>query len=166
MSVTEGTGSQKITPFLWFNGNVEEAVNFYTSVFKDSKVIFMHHLPGETPGVKGKALTGTIMLNGMEFMLLDGGPMYTFNPSVSFFVHCKTQEEVDYYWGALLANGGRESRCGWLQDQFGLSWQIIPDALGQLMGDPDRKKAGAVMNAMMGMVKIDVAALQKAYDEA
>ncbi len=155
---------QKITPFLWFNNNAEEAIHFYTSVFKDSKVVSVNHLPGEAPGLKGPVITGTIELAGQQFMVLNGGPMFTFTEAVSLFVNCETQEEVDYLWNKLT-DGGQESRCGWLKDKFGLSWQIIPSALGKLMGDQNRKKAQNVMKAMMQMKKIIVADLQKAYDE-
>ncbi|MDF2431116.1 MAG: hypothetical protein JWP44_747 [Mucilaginibacter sp.] len=157
------TSPQKITPFLWFNGKVEEAVNFYTSVFKDSQILNIRHLPGETPGVKGKAQTAVFTLYGTEFMILDGGPMFTPSPAISFFVKCETQEEVDHYW-EKLSEGGQTNRCGWLTDKYGISWQIIPNALGRLMGDPDPVKAKNVMNAMMTMTKIDIAGLEKAYD--
>lgn len=155
---------QKITPFLWFNDNAEEAMNFYTSIFKNAKVKNASHYPEGFPGVMGgKLMTATFELEGQEFMVLNGGPMYQFTEAISFFVKCRDQEEVDHFWNALLADGGQESRCGWLKDKYGLSWQIIPDALGRLMGDSDRAKAGRVMNAMMQMVKIDVAKLEEAY---
>lgn len=143
---------------------MEEAINFYISVFGSGKIINIHHLPGEDPGTKGKALTATFELGGQQFMALDGGPMYQFTEAISLFVHCETQEEVDSLWNQLTANGGKESRCGWLKDKFGLSWQIIPNALGKLMGSPDREKAKRVMDAMMQMRKIDIATLQKAHD--
>ena len=156
---------QKITPFLWFDDNAEEAMNFYTSVFKNATIKNANHYPEGFPGaLGGKLMTATIELEGQEFMLLNAGPMFTFNESVSFFVKCETQEEVDYYWTALTADGGQESRCGWLKDKFGLSWQIIPNALGRLMGDPDREKANRVMQAMMQMGKIEIDKLQAAYD--
>ena len=155
-----GSG-QKITPFLWSNGRVDEALEFYTSVFHDSEVVSVFHLPGETPGVKGKAMTAVFRLNGLEFMILDGGPMYTPTPAISFFVKCETQEEVDHYW-EKLAEGGKHSRCGWLDDKFGISWQIVPNALGKLMGSPDRAKAGRVMQAMMQMDKLDISKLEEA----
>ena len=154
---------QKITPFLWFDGNVEEAVNFYTSVFKNSKVLNVHQLPGDVPGAKGKVMTATFELEGMKFMALDGGPQFKFTPAISLFVDCKDQEEVDDLWNKL-SEGGRPDRCGWLQDKYGLSWQIIPKALGELMGGPDRVKANRVMQAMLKMSKLIVADLQKAYD--
>lgn len=156
--------SQKITPFLWFNGNVEEAVNFYISVFENSKVVNMNYLPAEVPGRKGKVVSATFELNGMQFMALDGGPTYSFTPAISFFVHCQTQEEVDRYW-EKLTEGGEAVRCGWLRDKYGVSWQIVPDILGKVLGGPDRAKAGNAMKAMMQMVKLDIAGLQKAYNE-
>lgn len=162
-SVLAADSGQKITPFLWFNGNVGEAVQYYTSIFKNGKILNQFSLPGDVPGHAGKVLTATISLNGVEFMLLDGGPQYTFSPAVSFFVHCETQDDVDDLWDKLTANGGEESRCGWLKDKYGLSWQIIPNALGRLMGDPDRAKAGRVMQAMMQMGKIIIKDLEEAY---
>jgi predicted 3-demethylubiquinone-9 3-methyltransferase (glyoxalase superfamily) len=156
--------SQKITPFLWFNNNMEEAINFYISVFGNGKIVNIFHLPGEDPDTKGKALTATFQLGGQQFMALDGGPRYQFTEAISLFVHCETQAEVDSLWNQLTADGGQESRCGWLKDRFGLSWQIIPTALGQLMGSPDRIKAKRVMDAMLQMSKIDIATLQKAHD--
>jgi len=155
--------SQKITPFLWFDGNVGEAVEYYTTIFKDGKIVNQFSLPGDVPGHNEKVLTATISLNGVEFMLLDGGPQYHFTPAVSFFVHCETQEEVDDLWDKLTVNGGEESRCGWLVDKYGLSWQIIPNALGRLMADPDRAKAGRVMQAMMQMGKIIIKDLEAAH---
>jgi len=165
-SATSGNTSQKITPFLWFDGKVEEAVNFYTSVFEDSEIVSLNRLPAETPGSNGKIMMSTIRLNGLEFILLDGGPMFKFTEAVSFFVHCETQEEVDRLWYSLTTDGGEESQCGWLKDKYGLSWQIIPNALGQLMGDPNRVKAGNVVKAMLQMKKIDIAGLKAAYDQA
>jgi predicted 3-demethylubiquinone-9 3-methyltransferase (glyoxalase superfamily) len=155
---------QQITPFLWFNGNVEEAVNFYTAVFEDSKIVSMNYLPGEVPGRKGKVVSATFELNGMQFMALNGGPLYSFTPAISFFVHCGTQEEVDRYWEKLTV-GGETMRCGWLKDKYGISWQIVPGILGKLLGGPNPAKAGNAMKAMMQMIKLDIAALQKAYDE-
>lgn len=154
---------QQITPFLWFNGRVDEAINFYTTVFNNAQLVDSHYLPGETPGVKGKALTATLRLNGVEFMLLDGGPMFSFTPAISFFVKCETQEEVDHYW-EKLAEGGSTNQCGWLTDKFGVTWQIVPNALGRLMGDANRVKAKNVMNAMMKMHKLIISDLQAAYD--
>ena len=148
---------QKITPFLWFNGNLEEALHFYTSIFSNSEIRNVQRMGG-------KVFTATFYLEGQEFMGLDGGPMYSFTPAVSFFVKCKTQEEVDRLWEQLLAGGGKEDRCGWLRDKFGVSWQIIPDALGELMWGTEPAASKRVMDAMMGMVKIDIKGLQAAYD--
>lgn len=150
---------QKIAPFLWFNGNVAEAIDLYTSVFKNSKTIFASR-------VGDKVMTAKIQLEGVDFMLLDGGPMYTFTPSISFFVNCETQEEVDDLWAKLIANGGKPDRCGWLKDKFGVSWQIIPTTLGKLMNDPDPVKSRNVVNAMLQMDKIDIQKLKDAYTQS
>jgi len=155
---------QKITPYLWFDNQAEEAVNFYTSIFKDSKILSMSRLPAEAPGQSGPVITATFQIEGQTFMALNGGPMYRFAEAVSFFVSCQTQEEVDYYWDRLL-EGGEAQMCGWLKDKYGLSWQIIPQALMQLMGDPDPEKARRVMEAMLKMVKIDIAGLKQAYEQ-
>ncbi|WP_259071084.1 VOC family protein [Mucilaginibacter sp. X4EP1] len=157
--------TQMITPFLWFDGKVEEAINFYISVFPNSEIVNTHRLPGNSPGEAGKILTGTFRLNGVEFMVLDGGPMFTFNESISFFVKCETQQEVDHLWNALATDGGQEGRCGWLKDKYGVSWQIVPNALGRLLGDPNPQKAQNVMQAMMRMGKIIIAELQAAHDK-
>lgn len=149
---------QKITPFLWFDGQVEQAMNFYTEVFKDSKIT------QAVKGPDGKIMTATFILEGQEFMALNAGPMFKFNEAVSFFVKCKDQQEVDYYWEKLTADGGQESMCGWLKDKFGLSWQIIPNALGELMFTSDPEKSQRVMQAMMKMNKIIVADLEAAYN--
>lgn len=156
---------QKITPFLWFDDNAGEAMEFYTSVFKNAKIKSRNLYPEGFPGVlAGKLMTGTFEVEGQEIMVLNAGPMFKFNEAISFFVNCETQEEVDYYWNALIADGGEESQCGWLKDKFGLSWQIIPEALGRLLGDKDREKAGRAMQAMMQMRKIDISRLQSAFD--
>jgi len=160
----ERTEMQKITPYLWFENQAEEAVNFYTSIFKDSKILNMSRLPSEAPGQAGPVITATFQIEGQTFMALNGGPMYKFTEAVSFFVSCQTQEEVDYYWDRLL-EGGEAQMCGWLKDKYGLSWQIIPEALMQLMGDPDPEKARRVMEAMLKIVKIDIAGLKQAYDQ-
>jgi predicted 3-demethylubiquinone-9 3-methyltransferase (glyoxalase superfamily) len=151
---------QKITPFLWFDGNVKEALDFYTSVFKNSRIVNMHQLDGPD----GKITTATFQLEGVEFMILDGGTHFKFSEATSFFVKCKTQDEVDDLWDKLTKDGGEESMCGWLKDKFGVSWQIIPEDMGKLMGDPDPAKAKNVMNAMMKMRKLDLRVLQEAYD--
>lgn len=147
---------QKITPFLWFDNNAEEAMNFYLSVFKNSKKISV------MPGLGGTVMGVAFEIEGTEFKGLNGGPMFKFNESVSFFVNAETQEDIDYYWERLTADGGQESMCGWLKDKFGLSWQIVPPALGELLSHPDREKAGRVMQAMMQMKKIIIADLQNA----
>ncbi len=148
---------QKITPFLWFDGNAEDALNFYTSVFKTAKVKSVSRR-----GDSG-VVSATIELEGHDFMLLNGGPHFKFTPAISFFVNCTTQEEVDDLWEKLSADGGEKSRCGWLKDKFGVSWQIIPSALGELMSDKDPAKADRVMQAMMKMGKIDIQALRDAH---
>jgi predicted 3-demethylubiquinone-9 3-methyltransferase (glyoxalase superfamily) len=144
----------RITPFLWFDGNAEEAMNFYVSVFPNAKVLSV------------SPMTVSFELEGQRFYGLNGGPTYRFTEAVSFFVDCETQQEVDTFWSKLTAGGGQPGQCGWLKDRFGLSWQIVPRALGRLLGDPDRAKAGRVMQAMLTMGKIDLAALQRAYDQA
>ena len=148
---------QKINPFLWFDDNAEEAMNFYVSIFADARIV------STVPGPDGKLMGGTFVLKGQEMMVLNGGPMYSFTPAISLFVKCETQQEVDYYW-QKLTEGGCEDACGWLKDKFGLSWQIIPNALGELLGAPDREKAGRALQAMLQMKKIDIAALQEAFD--
>jgi len=153
---------QKITPFLWFDGNAEEAMNFYVSIFKNSRIVNVKRYGDVGPGPKGSVMTGTFQLEGQEFYALNGGPLFTFSQAISFFVNCETQREVDELWEKLSA-GGEIQQCGWLKDKFGLSWQIIPSALGEMMGDKDPEKAGRVMNAMLQMKKIDLEALKHAY---
>jgi predicted 3-demethylubiquinone-9 3-methyltransferase (glyoxalase superfamily) len=155
--------SQKIVTFLWFNDQAEEATNYYVSLFKNSKIKGVRRFGEAGPGPKGSVMSVTFELEGQEFYALNGGPHFHFTPAISLFVNCETQEEVDNLWDKL-SEGGRKDRCGWLTDKFGLTWQIIPTALGRLMGDPDPQKAGRVMKAMLQMNKIDVAPLQKAYD--
>ncbi len=154
---------QKITPFLWFDNNAEEAVNFYTLIFENSKIGQVRRYGEAGPGPKGSVMTATFQIEGQEFMALNGGPAFKFSPAISFFVNCETQEEVDQLWEKLSA-GGETIQCGWLKDKFGVTWQIIPKALGELMGDRDPQKSQRVMQAMMKMVKIDVAALKRAYE--
>jgi predicted 3-demethylubiquinone-9 3-methyltransferase (glyoxalase superfamily) len=154
---------KQITPFLWFDNQAEEAMHFYTSIFKNSKVGTVSRFPEGAPGPAGKVMSATFQLEGQEFMALNGGPLFKFTEAISFFVNCETQEEVDELWAKLSA-GGKESQCGWLKDKFGLSWQIIPSALGKMLGDKDREKAKRVMQAMLKMKKIDIAGLQRAYD--
>jgi predicted 3-demethylubiquinone-9 3-methyltransferase (glyoxalase superfamily) len=153
---------QKITPFLWFDSKAEEAMNFYVSVFKNSKVVGVSRYGDAGPGPKGSVMTATFELEGQRFIALNGGPTFTFTPAISLFVNCETQQEVDDLWAKLSA-GGREDRCGWLQDKYGLSWQIIPSTLMDLMQDKDPEKSKRVMQAMLQMVKIDIAGLKKAY---
>jgi predicted 3-demethylubiquinone-9 3-methyltransferase (glyoxalase superfamily) len=154
---------QKITPFLWFNDQAEEAMKFYTSVFKDSKIGKVSRYGDAGPGPKGSVMVGTFEIAGQQFMALNGGPHYSFTPAVSFVVNCESQEEVDYYWSKLV-EGGKEVQCGWLTDKFGLSWQITPTALSELLSDPDPVKSQRVMKAMMGMVKIDIEGLRRAHE--
>lgn len=149
---------QTITPFLWFDGTAEEAMKFYVSIFKNSRIV------GTSPGPDGKIMTGTFQLEGQQFMALNGGPQFKFTEAISLFVTCETQAEVDELWSKLTAGGGAESQCGWLKDRFGVSWQIIPSTLGKLLGDKDRVKAHRAMQAMLQMRKIDIAKLQKAFD--
>ncbi len=156
---------QKITPFLWFDMQAEEAVNFYVSLFQDSKIVSIKRYGNEVPGMEGKVLTAVFELNGQQFMALDGGPMFKFTEAFSMFVDCEDQAEVDRLWEKLTADGGEESQCGWLKDKYGLSWQIIPRELMQLMSDPDPAKAGRVMQCMLQMRKIDVAKLREAYEQ-
>jgi predicted 3-demethylubiquinone-9 3-methyltransferase (glyoxalase superfamily) len=154
---------KKITPFLWFDNNVGEAIDFYTSIFKDSKVMHVTRYGDAGPGPKGSVMTATFELEGQKFMALNGGPHFKFTEAISFFVNCETQAEVDEYWEKLSA-GGKTSQCGWLKDKFGLSWQIVPEILGQLLSDPDPKKSQSVMQAMLKMTKLDIAALKQAAD--
>jgi predicted 3-demethylubiquinone-9 3-methyltransferase (glyoxalase superfamily) len=154
---------QKITPFLWFDGTAEEAMNFYVSVFKSSKVGKVTRYGEGAPAPKGTVMSATFQLEGQEFFALNGGPMYSFTPAISFFVNCETQQEVDELWDKLSA-GGEQQRCGWLKDKYGVSWQIIPSLLGTLLGDKDAAKAQRVMQAMLQMNKIDIKGLQQAAD--
>jgi predicted 3-demethylubiquinone-9 3-methyltransferase (glyoxalase superfamily) len=154
---------QKITPFLWFDGNAEEAMNFYVSIFKNSKVLKVTRYGEAGPGPKGTVMSATFQLEGQNFYALNGGPQCKFTPAISFFVNCETQQEVDELWEKLSADGQKE-RCGWLKDKYGLSWQIIPSALGEMLGDKDPAKATRVMQAMLQMNKIDIQALKQAYD--
>jgi predicted 3-demethylubiquinone-9 3-methyltransferase (glyoxalase superfamily) len=155
---------QKITPFLWFDNNAEEAMNFYVSIFKNSKIVSVSRYGEGEPGPAGSVMTGTFQLEGQEFMALNGGPHFKFTEAISLFVSCETQEEVDELW-EKLSEGGQESRCGWLKDKFGLSWQIIPKALGMMLQDKDREKSKRVMNAMLQMDKIDIKRLKQAYEQ-
>ena len=155
---------QKITSFLWFDGKAEEAANFYTSIFENSKIVNVMRYGEAGPGPKGTVMAATFELAGREFTAFNGGPMFTFSPAISLFVHCETQEEVDDLW-EKLSEGGEKQRCGWLKDKYGVSWQIVPTALGQLLQDKDAGKSTRVMNAMMQMNKLDIAGLRRAYEQ-
>jgi len=154
---------QKITPFLWFNTNVEEAIAFYTSIFKDSKVKTVSRYGKSGPGPEGSIMTAQFELNGQEFLALNGGPHFKFTEAISFVVSCKDQEEIDYFWEALSENG-EQSQCGWLKDQFGLSWQVVPSEMGTIMGGSNPEGRERAMQAMMHMTKLNVKELQDAYD--
>ncbi len=155
---------QKITPFLWFDNNAEEALNFYTSIFKNSKTLSITRYGEAGPGKKDTVMIATFQLEGQEFIALNGGPQFKFTEAISFSVDCKTQEEVDDFW-EKLSEGGEESQCGWLKDKFGLSWQIIPTILVELLQDKDPEKSKRVMNAMLQMKKIEIKTLKQAYDQ-
>jgi predicted 3-demethylubiquinone-9 3-methyltransferase (glyoxalase superfamily) len=154
---------QKISPFLWFDHQAEEAVNLYTSIFKDSSIDSVSRYPEGAPGVAGQVMVMTFTLFGQKFTALNGGPHFQFTEAVSFVVSCENQEEVDYYWDRLI-EGGSAQQCGWLKDKYGLSWQVTPTALGELMSSGTPEQSGRVMGAMMQMVKFDVAGLQRAFD--
>lgn len=160
--------SQKISPFLWFDGQAEEAANFYVSVFKNSKIVNVSRyteagkeIHGHEPGT---AMVVEFVLEGQRFQAINGGPQFKFSEAISFVVDCADQKEVDYFWDRLTSDGGQESDCGWLRDRFGLSWQITPTALIEAISSSDKEKAGRAMNAMMTMKKIDIAAIKRAYD--
>jgi predicted 3-demethylubiquinone-9 3-methyltransferase (glyoxalase superfamily) len=155
---------QKIVTFLWFDNQAEEAVNLYTSIFKNSKITSIARYGEGAPVPKGTVMTVNFQLEGQEFIALNGGPTFKFTEAISLFVNCETQDEVDTLWNKLT-EGGQESQCGWLKDKYGLSWQIIPTTLMKLMSDPDREKAGRVMQAMLQMKKIDIAKLKQAYEQ-
>lgn len=159
---------QKIIPSLWFNKNAEEAMNYYVSVFENSKIINIEYYPDESlsehfKGMSGKVINGEFELNNQRFICLDGGPSFTFNEAISFTVPCKDQQEVDYYWEKLSAVPEAE-QCGWCKDQFGVSWQIVPNRLGELLSDSDKEKAGRATQAMMQMKKLDIAELEAAFE--
>jgi len=159
---------QKITPFLWFDGQAEDAAKFYTSLFKNSKIArifrYTEEAAEKTGLAVGSVLTIEFEIEGQRFVALNGGPLFKFNESVSFVINCETQEEVDYFWGKLTADGGEESACGWLKDKFGLSWQVTPTVLIDMLHDKDPGKAERVMNAMLQMQKIEIPKLKAAYD--
>jgi predicted 3-demethylubiquinone-9 3-methyltransferase (glyoxalase superfamily) len=155
---------QKITPFLWYDGKAEEAANLYLSVFKNSRIVKVRRNGEAGPGSKGSVMGVDFEIEGQSFIAFNGGPHFTFNPAISLFVNCETQQEVDDLWEKLVA-GGKPVQCGWLTDRFGVSWQIIPTVLGEMLSDSDPAKAARVMKAMMQMIKIDIAALKQAYDQ-
>ena len=154
---------QKIVPFLWFNDQAEEAMNLYVSIFPNSKVVSVTRYGDAGPGPKGSVMSATFQLDGQDFYALNGGPHHKFTPAISMFINCETQAEVDELWAKLSA-GGREDRCGWLQDRFGLSWQVIPKILGELLRNKDPGKSNRVMQAMLEMKKIDIAGLKRAAE--
>ena len=153
-----------ITPFLWFNADAQAAIEFYVGLFPDSEIVSMGHYGEGVPGLAGKVMHAQFRLQGRDFFAMDAGPQFPFTEAISLFVSCENQAEVDHYWSALTADGGAEQPCGWLKDRWGVSWQIVPTRLGQLMGDPDPAKAQRVMQAMLKMRKIVVKDLQAAYD--
>jgi predicted 3-demethylubiquinone-9 3-methyltransferase (glyoxalase superfamily) len=153
---------QKITPFLWFDGKAEEAMRFYVSIFKNSKIGAITRYGDAGPGPKGTVMVATFQLEGQEFIALNGGPQFTFSPAISFVVNCETQEEVDAFW-EKLAEGGEKLQCGWLRDKYGLSWQIVPTVLGEMMQDKDAEKSQRLMKAMLQMTKLDIKRLKQAY---
>jgi predicted 3-demethylubiquinone-9 3-methyltransferase (glyoxalase superfamily) len=157
--------TQKITPFLWFDHQAEEAATFYTAIFKNSKIETVTRYGDAGPGPKGSVMTIAFELDGQKFVGLNGGPQYQFNPAISFVVNCEGQEEVDHYWEKLTA-GGKEIQCGWLVDKYGVSWQIVPKALVEMLRDKDPVRAQRVMKAMFQMKKIDIAGLKRAYDQS
>ena len=156
---------QKITPFLWFDGQTEEAIKLYSSLFKNVKVHSMNYWPEGSPFPSNQVMTASFELDGQPFHAFDAGPQFKFNEAVSFMINCETQEEIDHFWNGFINNGGQESMCGWLKDKFGVSWQITPPILPKLLNHPDKEKAGRAMQAMMKMKKIDIATLQQAYEK-
>src|SRR5438270_1812102 len=157
---------QKITPFLWYDTQAEEAANFYVSIFKNAKVLGLTRYGEAGPGPKGSVLTAAFELEGEKFTALNGGPQFKFTEAISFVVNCETQEEVDYYWEKLTADGGAESQCGWLKDKYGLSWQVVPTILPELLQEKDPEKSNRIVQALMQMKKLDIAALKRAAEEA
>ena len=155
---------QKITPFLWFDNQAEEAVNFYVSIFKNSKITSIDRYGEAGPGPKGTVMTASFELEGQGFMALNGGPDFKFTEAISFFVSCETQAEVDEFWEKLSV-GGEKGPCGWLKDKYGVSWQIVPTILGELLNDPDPEKSERVMKAMLQMKRLDINALKQAYEQ-
>lgn len=154
----------KITPFLWFDDRAEEAMNFYVSIFKNSKVLSVTRHGEDGPGPKGTVMTASFRLNGQEFTALNGGPQFTFTPAISFVAHCETQQEVDELWDKL-SEGGEKNVCGWLKDKYGLSWQVVPTVLIEMLQDKDAERSRRVMKAMLQMTKLDIKKLRQAYDQ-
>ncbi len=159
------SSKQKITTFLWFDNNAEEAMNFYVSIFKNSKILSLTRYGDAGPGPKGTVMTGSFQLEGQEFVALNGGPRFKFTEAISLVVRCENQEEVDHFWSKLTAGGGSPSQCGWLKDKFGLSWQIVPNVMIEMLSDKDPAKSKRVMEAMLQMTKIDIGKLKQAYDQ-
>jgi len=156
---------QSLTPFLWFDNRAEEATRFYVSVFQDAEILSINRYGDAGPGQEGTVMTTEFLLNGQSFVALNGGPEYKFTPAISFVIHCDTQDEVDHYWDRL-SEGGEPNVCGWLTDKFGVTWQVVPNILMELMQDADREKANRVTEAMLQMTKIEIPKLQAAYDQA
>ena len=156
--------TRKITPFLWFDDNAEEATKFYVSIFKNSEVLSINRIGAAEPGADGTVVSTSFRLDGQEFMALNGGPHFKFTEAISFFIDCDSQEEVDRLW-TKLSDGGETSQCGWLKDKFGLSWQVIPSVLGEMLQDTNRERANRVMQAMLQMTRIDIAKLRQAYEQ-
>ena len=152
----------RITPNLWFDGEALDAAEYYCSIFPNSEIRAVSHYTEAGPGPAGEVLTVDFVLDGKEFTAINGGPAFTFDEAVSFLINCKDQAEVDRYWDTFIGDGGQESQCGWLKDKFGLSWQVVPEGMAELFTDPDKSKAERAMKAMLGMKKLDVAALQAA----
>ena len=157
--------AQKIAPFLWFDDQAEEAVNLYTSLFDNSRILRVTRYGDGGPGPKGSVMTVDFVLAGQQFVALNGGPHFKFTEAISFVVNCETQEEVEHFWDQLTADGGQESQCGWLKDMYGLSWQIVPTILMKLLQDPDKEKANRVMQAMLKMRKIETGKLLEAAEQ-
>ena len=157
--------AQKITPMLWFNDNAEEAVNFYISLFPNSKILSIERYGEAGPGPEGSVMTASFQLAGQQFVALNGGPHFKFTEAISWVIYCDSQEEVDHYWEKLTANGGEESQCGWLKDKYGLSWQVTPRVLIQLIQNPDKEKANRVFQAMLTMKKIEIPKLMEAAEQ-
>jgi len=155
---------QKITPFLWFNTNAEEALDFYSGIFNSVKITSKSYWGAGGPGPEGTLMTASFQLEGQDFIALNGGPVFKFTEAISFVINCETQEEVDHYWDKLSSDGGSTDQCGWLKDKFGLSWQVVPIVLTKLAGHGDKKKVDSMMQAMMKMTRLDVKILQDAFD--